>query len=173
MAHLPLKILVVCTGNSARSIIGEALFNAQPKERMRAFSAGAAPTGRVNPLALETLSAHGLATAGYASKSWSDFSRDDGPSLDLMVTVCDSAANEPCPYIPGAPAAVHWGVPDPAGIDQLDDARAAFEDVFTTFSARVAAAAALPLGDLDLAEIRTEFARIADEIPHVPSRAGA
>ncbi|WP_291843041.1 arsenate reductase ArsC [Maricaulis sp.] len=134
-----LTILVLCTGNSARSILAEALINARGDGRMRAVSAGSAPTGTPNPLALQTLAAHGLPTSGYRSKSWDEFAAPGAPELDAVITVCDSAAAEACPVWPGAPVRAHWGLPDPAAIADPEAARQAFNDTFLELEARIVA----------------------------------
>jgi arsenate reductase len=119
----PIRILFLCTGNSARSIVAEALANARFGDRIAARSAGSHPKPAPHPLALETLRRHGIDTTGLASKSWEDL-RDE--TFDLVVTLCDAAAQEPCPAFPGAPATAHWGLPDPPA---ADDPGAAFEHV--------------------------------------------
>lgn len=134
-----LNILVLCTGNSARSILAEALLNARGDGRLRAFSAGSSPTGTPNPLALETLAANDLPADGYRSKSWDEFAAPGAPELDAVITVCDSAAAEVCPVWPGAPVRAHWGLPDPAGIDDVDTARQAFVETFRALDARILA----------------------------------
>jgi arsenate reductase (thioredoxin) len=142
-----LNILVLCTGNSARSILGEALINAHGGGRVAGYSAGSTPTGQPNPLALETLAAHGLPATGYSSKSWDVFAAPDAPVLDAVITVCDSAAAEVCPVWPGAPTKSHWGLPDPAAITDPDAARAAFNDTFNALDARVSALMSALHGD--------------------------
>ncbi|MBL8416851.1 MAG: arsenate reductase ArsC, partial [Dechloromonas sp.] len=117
------NVLVLCTGNSARSILGEALFNHLGKGRVRAFSAGSQPSGKVNPVALETLAAHGVPwpNAGHPrSKSWEEFSGSEAPQMDFIFTVCASAAGEACPIWPGHPATAHWGIADPAHVEPPD-----------------------------------------------------
>ena len=122
----PLNILILCTGNSCRSILGEVLFNELGDGRVQACSAGSQPAGAVNPRAIEKLAAEGHAVVGLASKSWDTFSGPDAPALDIVITVCDSAAGETCPVWSGGPITVHWGIPDPA--DAIpDEAEAAFE----------------------------------------------
>ncbi len=139
------NVLVLCTGNSARSILGEALFNHLGKGRVRAYSAGSHPTGRVNPLALETLEKHGIALADARSKSWDEFAVPGGLTFDFIFTVCDNAANEPCPVWPGHPATAHWGIPDPAHVEPVEARRAAFEAAYRQLKRRVEAFLALPL----------------------------
>ncbi len=117
MSAGPIHILVLCTGNSARSILGEALINHLGRGIFRAFSAGSHPTGKVHPLALATLMERGIATHGLRSKSWDEFTRPNAPLMDRIITVCDNAAGELCPIWPGAPLQDHWGLPDPAGDD--------------------------------------------------------
>lgn len=133
-----MNVLFVCTGNSARSIVAEQLLNRDGGGRFRAFSAGSHPRGRVHPLALELLRELGLPTEGLRSKSWNEFTAPGAPPLDLVVTVCDQAAAEPCPLWPGAPATLHWSIPDPtavAGSD--DDRRAAFRGLSRDLEARI------------------------------------
>lgn len=166
MAANPINVLILCTGNSARSILGEALFTHESGGKYRGFSAGSQPTGTPNPFALETLSRHGIAIDAR-SKSWDEFAAPGAPEMDYIFTVCDSAAGETCPFWPGHPVSAHWGLPDPAataGSD--DDKRAAFEEAFGLIRARVRAFLALPLDEMApearvkaLAEIgqRTEF----------------
>ena len=142
----PINVLVLCTGNSARSIFGEVLINELSGGRLHAFSAGSHPTGRVNPGALAKLRREGHAVEGLASKSWEQFSGPDAPSIDLVITVCDNAAGESCPVWHGSPVTVHWGIPDPA-IDTDDRALidAAFDRAYTGLRGRVEAMLSLPI----------------------------
>lgn len=138
--------LVLCTANSARSVLGEALLRHLGEGRFQAFSAGSTPRGSVNPDALSCLERHGLPTDGFRSKSWEEFAGPDAPKMDLIVTVCDSAAGEACPVWPGHPLVVHWGIPDPAGVEGDDETRAAaFDLAFARLERRIEAM--LALGD--------------------------
>ena len=119
-----INVLVLCTGNSARSILGEALFNHLGAGRVRAYSAGSQPSGRVNPVALETLEKHGVPLpSDVRSKSWDEFAAPGAPEMRIVITVCDSAAGEACPYWPCTPMTAHWGFPDPSHVESDDEAR--------------------------------------------------
>jgi arsenate reductase (thioredoxin) len=146
----PLNVLFLCTGNSARSILAEALLANLGKPRFRAFSAGSHPTGTVHPLALELLTRNRLATEGLRSKPWEDFSQLGSPPLDFVFTVCDNAAGEVCPVWPGQPITAHWGVEDPAAV-QGDEAlrRRAFLNAYTVLRTRIQLFVNLPLASLD------------------------
>ncbi len=137
MAERPANLLFLCTGNSARSILAEALLNREGGGRFRAFSAGSFPKGAVHPMALEVLRDGGFPTAGLRSKSWDEFAGADAPPLDLIVTVCDNAAGEVCPIWPGHPARAHWGIADPAAVEG-DGQRAAFEEAYRLLETRIA-----------------------------------
>jgi len=140
------NVLFVCTANSARSVLGEALLRHLGEGRFQTFSAGSTPRGMVNPDALACLQRHGLPTEGFRSKSWEEFSGLEAPNMDLIVTVCDSAAGEACPVWPGHPLVVHWGIPDPAGVEGDDAARgAAFDLAYQRLARRIKAM--LDLGD--------------------------
>lgn len=135
---LYMNILILCTGNSARSILGEALFNARGDGRVAAYSAGSQPKGEPHPVALEILQRHGHETARLRSKSWTEFEGPAAPVMDAVITVCDSAAAEPCPVWPGAPARAHWGLPDPAAVEAGPAQIDAFEAAYAALDARVA-----------------------------------
>ena len=157
------KILFVCTGNTARSILAEGLTNALGGGRFEAFSAGSQPKGVVNPLALRTLANWGIATDGFRSKSWDEFARPGAPALDFVVTVCDNAAREACPFWPGQPVTAHWGVPDPAAVDGADEIRAAaFLDAAVALKRRIELMMALPMATLDRQRLGREMKQIGE-----------
>ena len=142
----PFNVLILCTGNSARSILGEALFNHLGKGRVRAFSAGSKPSGKVNPVALETLEKHGVPhPSEIRSKSWDEFAAPDAPQLDYIFTVCASAAGETCPIWPGHPTTAHWGIDDPAHVEPIEARRAAFDVAYAALEKRISAFLALDL----------------------------
>ncbi|HYE34045.1 arsenate reductase ArsC [Methylocaldum sp.] len=154
----PLDVLVLCTGNSCRSILGEALINHLGKGRLRAFSAGSHPTGRVNPNALATLSRHGLPTEGYASKSWDAL--EETP-IDILITVCDSAAGETCPVYLGSAVRGHWGLPDPAHVTGNPEViEAAFEATYSALEKRIRQLLALPVETMSRSELTEALNRI-------------
>lgn len=139
------NVLFLCTGNSARSVLAEATLRAWGGGRFAAFSAGSQPTGAVNPFALAQLQSEGIANAGLRSKSWDEFTNDDAARMDLVITVCDSAAAETCPVVFGDFVRAHWGLPDPAAVEGSDEAkRAAFAQAQRVVKARVLALLALP-----------------------------
>ena len=158
MADRPaFTVLFLCTGNSARSILAEAMMNhpAIGGRRFRAYSAGSHPKGTVDPLALELLRQQGITTDGLRSKSWNELSGSDAPSLDFVFTVCDQAAAEPCPVWPGAPVTAHWGIPDPAAETTSDDARRrAFREALLTLKRRIELLANLPIEGLGALALR-------------------
>ena len=161
MTVKPYQILILCTGNSARSIMAEAIINTLGAGRFVAHSAGSQPAGRVHPLALEKLNAIGYPTAQLRSKSWDEFAAADAPQMDFIITVCDNAAGETCPLWPGQPISAHWGFPDPAAVQGSEaEQRAAFEQVFQRITQRVRLLLNLPLASLDALAIRRELQNI-------------
>ena len=163
MTQRTFNILVLCTGNSARSILGEALFNDLGVGRVCAFSAGSQPAGRVNPVAQETLEKHGIAMTDARSKSWDEFAVPGGLTFDFIFTVCDNAANEACPIWPGHPATAHWGIPDPAHVEPIEARREAFETAYRQLERRVEAFLALPLEAMNREEAIAAARRIHEE----------
>jgi len=152
------NILVLCTGNSARSIMAEALLNILGNGRFKAYSAGSHPNGRVNPFAIEQVAAIGYPTSDLRSKSWDEFAQPDAPKMDFIITVCDNAAGEVCPIWPGQPISAHWGFEDPAAVEGSDDEkRAAFKKIFHQIRNRVSIFNNLPLTNLDRLAIKREM----------------
>ena len=155
------SILILCTGNSARSIMAEALFNVLGKGRFQAYSAGSHPTGAVNPFAIERCGTLGYDTSNLRSKSWDEFALPDAQQMDFVITVCDQAAGEVCPIWPGQPLTAHWGFEDPAAIQGSDeDKRKAFSRVFRQIMNRVNQFMNLPLHGLDSQAIQREMRAI-------------
>lgn len=161
MSEKTYNVLFLCTGNSARSIIAEALLNVMGKGRFRAFSAGSHPTGKVNPNALATLARHGLPTEGYASQSWDEF--EDTP-IDIVITVCDSAAGETCPVYLGSAVRGHWGLPDPAHVTGSPEViEAAFKTTYGALERRIQKLLVLPIEALSRSELTEALNRIGTE----------
>jgi arsenate reductase (thioredoxin) len=155
------NVLVLCTGNSARSIFGEMLFNVLGKGRFIAHSAGSHPAGRVNPFALELLQQQGHNIAELRSKSWDEFAVPGAPEIDFVFTVCDNAAGETCPIWPGKPFTAHWGIPDPAAVTGDDAAkRAAFKTAYNQLARRIQLFMSLPIGKLDKLTLKEKLAEI-------------
>jgi len=161
MTDRPYNVLFLCTGNSARSILGEALLNDMGKGRFRAWSAGSHPGGRVNPFAIELLAKNGLPVEGLRSKSWDEFAAPGAPEFDFIFTVCDSAAAETCPVWPGHPMSAHWGIPDPAAVEGDDETkRRAFRDAFSRLQRRISLLVNLPVQSLDKLSLQKRLAEI-------------
>jgi len=150
MADKIYNVLFLCTGNSARSILGEALMNHWGKGKFKGLSAGSHPKGAVHPLALELIESRGMPTEGLRSKGWDEFAQPGAADLDFVFTVCDNAAGEVCPYWPGQPMTAHWGVEDPAAVEGTDtEKRQAFLKAYTLLEARIKLFLSLPLKTLD------------------------
>jgi len=154
-------VLVLCTGNSARSIMAEALINTMSKGRFRAWSAGSHPTGKVNPFAIEQVRTLGYPLAELRSKNWDEFALPGAPRMDFIITVCDNAAGEICPLWPGQPVTAHWGCADPAAVAGSDEARRrAFRDTFRILMTRARLFVDLPVALLDRVALKGELDRI-------------
>ena len=157
----PFHTLFLCTGNSARSILAEAILNREGKGRFIAHSAGSRPTGAPNPFAISLLQREGFDTGFARSKSWDEFAAPGAPKLDFVFTVCDSAAAEECPYWPGQPVTAHWGLPDPAAVDGNEAEKAlAFAETFRALTRRIQAFAALPIASLDALTLEARLSEI-------------
>lgn len=156
-----MRVLFLCTGNSARSILGEAILNALGAPRFEGRSAGSKPTGEVHPGAVRILAANGLPTDNLTSKTWDTFVQ--GPDIDIAITVCDNAAHEACPVFPGASVKAHWGIPDPAG---AADADASFRRAYDVFTRRINRLVQLPVRQLTTAELAEQLAAIAEQEPY-------
>ena len=158
------NVLFLCTGNSARSIMAEAILNGRRNPNFKAYSAGSFPSGIVHPEALKQLHAANLPTESARSKSWEEFSKPDAPEMNFVFTVCDNAAKEVCPIWPGQPMTAHWGVPDPAVITGTpEEVERAFRDAFVTLGRRITLFLSLPLASLDSLAIKKEIDRIGHE----------
>jgi arsenate reductase len=166
MADRPYNVLFLCTGNSARSILAEALINHCGRGRFQGFSAGSHPKGEVHPIALELLKHMKLPTKGLRSKSWDELAIPGAAPLDFVFTVCDNAAGEVCPYWPGQPMTAHWGVPDPAAVEGTDTEKwVAFRETFRLLDNRIKIFASLPLGSLDRIKLQERLDAIGKTGP--------
>ncbi len=155
------NVLFLCTGNSARSILGEAILSHRGRPNFHAFSAGSHPAGRVHPYALKQLESAGLPVAGLRSKSWDEFAKPGAPQMHFVFTVCDSASAEVCPVLPGQPVTAHWGIPDPAAVvGSPDEIAWAFRDAFVTMGRRIDLFLSLPMEKLDTLALKKEVVRI-------------
>ena len=165
MADRPYNVLFLCTGNSARSIIAEAILNKTGKGAFRAFSAGSHPKGQVNPHALRLLESLGYETAGLRSKSWDEFAGPGAPKFDFVFTVCDNAAAETCPVWPGQPMTAHWGVPDPVSVQGTEAEKwNGFRMAFKTLENRIKLFTSLPIASLERVKLKQRL----DEIGRAP-----
>lgn len=160
------NVLFLCTGNSARSIMAEAVLNYYGAGRFKAYSAGSHPTGRLHPYTIDTLRAAHVPADGLRSKSWDEFAKLDAPVLDFVFTVCDNAAGEVCPVWPGQPLSAHWGFPDPAAAEGTEaERRAVFQDVFRQIRARIEIFTSLPLDGLDRLSLQQKLDQIGQTDP--------
>lgn len=158
MSDKTYNILILCTGNSARSIMAEAVFNSIGQGRFKAYSAGSHPTGKVNPFAIEQIQKLKYPIEELRSKSWDEFAKPDSPKMDFIITVCDKAAGEICPVWPGEPITAYWGFEDPAAVEGTDEEkRQSFQNVFQYIMTRVRLFAILPLSQLDKLAIKREM----------------
>lgn len=175
MAKPVYNVLFLCTGNSARSIMAEAILNREGRGQFRAFSAGSYPTGRVNPRALDLLKAGRFDVAGFRSKSWDEFAAPGAPEMDFVFTVCDDAAGETCPIWPGQPMTAHWGVPDPdKATGPGAEIGVAFAEAFRMLATRIGIFVNLPLAKLDKLALQTrlhEIGKVDDRNGDAPSAA--
>lgn len=155
------NVLFLCTGNSARSILAEAIINHVGNGRFRGFSAGSFPKGAVHPIALQLLTHLNLPVEGLRSKSWDEFAAPGAPSLDFVFTVCDNAAGEVCPYWPGQPMTAHWGIPDPAAVEGTDAQKwLAFRQAYKAMENRIKAFTSLPIASLDRMKLQERLNEI-------------
>jgi arsenate reductase len=158
------NVLFLCTGNSARSIMAEAILNHNGRGSFHAYSAGSHPTGEVRPEALKQLQSGGISTEGLRSKSWEEYSGPGAPELHFVFTVCDSAANETCPYWPGQPMTAHWGIPDPAAVKgSPEEIDRAFHGAFLTLQRRITLFLSLPFATLEKLTMQEEIRRIGKQ----------
>jgi arsenate reductase (thioredoxin) len=166
VADRPYNVLFLCTGNSARSILAEALVNHWGRGRFIGYSAGSAPKGKVHPMALELLEHLNMPTRGMRSKSWSEFEKPEAPKLDFVFTVCDNAAAETCPVWPGQPMTAHWGVADPAAVEGSDsDKWLAFRQAFRELESRIKIFTNLPIKSLDRVKLQERLRDIGRSRP--------
>lgn len=160
----PYNVLFLCTGNSARSILAEAILNEIGAGRFKAYSAGSFPKGEVHPAALDLLQKSGHPVSDLRSKSWDEFSGPNAPEIDFIFTVCDNAANEVCPIWPGKPMTAHWGLPDPAAVVENEvEQRLAFADTYRMLTNRIRAFASLPIKALDELTLQTRLREIGKD----------
>ena len=173
MTESPFNVLFLCTGNSARSIIAEAILNKIDQGKFKAYSAGSQPKERVNPNTIQLLQGLGYDTSGFRSKSWSEFAKPGAPALDFVFTVCDNAAGETCPVWPGQPMTAHWGVPDPAEAQGSEaEIALAFKNAYRMLFQRIGIFTALPIRSLDKLSLQNrlrEIGRVTDAVAKEPT----
>ena len=173
MIDHPFNVLFLCTGNSARSIIAEAILKKIGRGRFRAYSAGGQPKGQVNPNTIQLLQSLDYDTSAFRSKSWTEFAKPGAPSLDFVFTVCDNAAGEACPVWPGQPMTAHWGIPDPAEAKgSAAEIALAFKDAYRMLNQRIGIFAALPIRSLDRLSLQArlkEIGHLNDAIAKEPT----
>ncbi len=158
------NVLFLCTGNSARSILAEAILNFMGKRRFTAYSAGSQPSGKVRVEALQRLDEAGIPTQGLRSKSWDEFSQPGAPAMDFVFTVCDNAAKEVCPIWPGQPMTAHWGVPDPAAVKgTVQEVERAYREAFSILERRIGLFLSLPLATIDRPALKKEVEKIGQQ----------
>jgi arsenate reductase len=166
MANTPYNVLFLCTGNSARSIMAEAIINRVGGGNFKGFSAGSHPRGKVHPFTLEMLKRLNYDTAHARSKSWDEFAAPGAPPMDFVFTVCDDAASEECPHWPGQPMTAHWGVPDPAAVQGTEvERRLAFADAFRMLNNRISIFVSLPMKSLDKLSLQRRLDEIGRAVP--------
>jgi arsenate reductase len=177
MINRVFNVLFLCTGNSARSILAEAILNEKGQGRFRAYSAGSQPKGAVNPNTIKLLQGLGYDVSGMRSKSWDEFAKPGAPSFDFIITVCDDAANEPCPVWPGKPMTAHWGVADPASVKGTEaEIARAFREAYRLLLRRIELLAALKISSLDQLSLQTrlrEIGRIEGATAKASAKTGA
>lgn len=172
MTNKTFNVLFLCTGNSARSIMAEAILSREGMGRFNAYSAGSQPAGKVNPYALELLESLNYDTSKFRSKNWDEFAKARAPKMDFVFTVCDNAAKETCPVWPGQPMTAHWGVPDPAAATGTEaEVRYAFADTYRMLNSRISIFVNLPLASLDSLALKKELDRIGSKKAEKPETA--
>jgi protein-tyrosine-phosphatase len=173
MSDRPFNVLFLCTGNSARSIMAEAILNRIGQGKFRAFSAGSHPKGQVNSSTIQLLKSLNYDTSGFRSKSWAEFAKPGAPPLDFVFTVCDNAAGETCPVWPGQPMTAHWGIPDPAEARGSDaEIGLAFKDAYRMLAQRIGIFTALPIRSLDKLSLQQklrDIGRVTDTVAKEPT----
>jgi len=166
MSDHPFNVLFLCTGNSARSILAEAILNRVGQGRFRAFSAGSQPKGEVHPFAIQLLKGLNFDTSFARSKSWEEFAAPGAPEMHFVFTVCDNAANESCPVWPGQPMTAHWGVPDPAAVEGTDaEKHLAFAEAYRMLNSRISIFTSLPMASIDKLALQRRLDEIGQNLP--------